>query len=1173
MIKKILVFAVLVISVGINQSFSQCSMYEVPLTQRTGSASAIFEGKVLSKTSFWNNEHTLIFTSNSIDVYKKFKGNLISSQIELITEGGTIADKKHVVEPSLQLQEGEIGIFFVEPSTISDPNTPLSNTPFMAYASSQGFVKYNLNDGSANDPFKKYTNIETDLYGFLQQQIQHSYVIVQPFDVNDSRNNLDENKSITTAPTITSFTPTSITAGTASTLTINGTGFGATQGTSTVNFENADDGGSTYIHPAPSQYVLWSDTQIKVKVPSKTGISGNAGTGTIQVTVGSSTATSSNPLTINYAELNLDNSGTIYKTDHVNQNTTGGYTWQMYTGFDAMPAPKAAFLRAFGTWRCNTYINWQIGSTTSVNTIGSDGTNVIRMDIGSELPVGVLGRCSSYWSSCNTGVWYVSELDIVFDDAQTWNYSTGAPTGSQYDFESVALHELGHGHQLNHVINTNDVMHYAISNATSRRTLNTDDLAAGNDVMSRNLVSNTCGPTHMIALTAGNCAIGAPTADFTATPTSSCSAPVTVTFTDQSAGSPTTWTWDINNDGTTDYTTQNPTHTYATAGTYAVKLTVSNSNGSNSITKTGYITIGSATLPFTENFELPTFPPAGWSITQSPVDAQTWVRNTTATGNGVSTACASMAYFNYTSPTGQKDNLISKPVSLIGVTSATMTFKVAYKNYPNPGNYDSLRVYVSTNCGSTYGAAVYTKGGTSLATSGSLSTEFTPSVAGDWRTETVVLNSFVGNNIVVKFEGTDRWGNDLYIDDINITGATTAQPVANFTASDTTLCVGQCISFTDQSTNSPTGWAWTFTGAATTASAIQNPTNICYNTPGTYAVSLVANNGGGSNTKTKTGYIVVTALPTTPTINQTGNILTSSIATAYQWKLNGSPISGATSQTTTAAVSGSYSVTVTNSAGCSATSNPITVTLQPVAKFIASDSTVCVGQCISFTDQSTNTPTTWTWAFTGATTTASSIQNPTNICYSTPGNYTVSLVAQNGGGSNTKTKTNYITVTALPTVPTITQVGNTLTSSAATSYQWNLNGSPISGATSQTKTATVSGSYSVTITNSAGCSSTSTALAVTITGIDNLTDEGTVVVIYPNPFSSSATISIQTTNTALQSSELNFVLYDLVGKEVVRKTNMNEQTPLFREQLADGLYFYKVFYKQNLIGKGKVIIQ
>jgi trimeric autotransporter adhesin len=86
----------------------------------------------------------------------------------------------------------------------------------------------------------------------------------------------------------------------------------------------------------------------------------------------------------------------------------------------------------------------------------------------------------------------------------------------------------------------------------------------------------------------------APVANFTATPTSG-TAPLAVSFTDTSTNSPTSWAWDFDGNGTTDSTAQHPTHTYTAAGTYTVRLTASNSAGSNTVTKSGYITVGSST--------------------------------------------------------------------------------------------------------------------------------------------------------------------------------------------------------------------------------------------------------------------------------------------------------------------------------------------------------------------------------------------------------------------------------------------------------------------------------------------------------------------------------------------------------------------------------------------------
>ena len=79
-------------------------------------------------------------------------------------------------------------------------------------------------------------------------------------------------------------------------------------------------------------------------------------------------------------------------------------------------------------------------------------------------------------------------------------------------------------------------------------------------------------------------------ADFEANPTYG-TAPLTVTFTDKSTGSPTSWEWDFDNDGTVDSTDQNPTHTYNAPGWYTVKLTVSDGTNSDTCVKKIYILV------------------------------------------------------------------------------------------------------------------------------------------------------------------------------------------------------------------------------------------------------------------------------------------------------------------------------------------------------------------------------------------------------------------------------------------------------------------------------------------------------------------------------------------------------------------------------------------------------
>lgn len=96
-----------------------------------------------------------------------------------------------------------------------------------------------------------------------------------------------------------------------------------------------------------------------------------------------------------------------------------------------------------------------------------------------------------------------------------------------------------------------------------------------------------------------------PTAGFVA---SASSVPLggTVQFTDTSANAPTSWAWDLDGDGTTDSTSQNPTFTYNSLGSYDVTLSVTNAQGSDSITQAGLINVVAnvaVSIPHTENFD------------------------------------------------------------------------------------------------------------------------------------------------------------------------------------------------------------------------------------------------------------------------------------------------------------------------------------------------------------------------------------------------------------------------------------------------------------------------------------------------------------------------------------------------------------------------------------------
>ncbi len=570
---------------------ANCSLVEIPLPQRIAAATFVAEGKVTAQQSYWDASHTMIYTAHTIEIYKIFKGTGTPEYIQLLTQGGTVGSSRITVEPSPELEIGDIGVFTCEPVTRIAPLSSLRNSipQYEPYASAQGFVKYDIENNVANDVFAAYTGIENTLYPALLPSGARGYREVKAFQVNNPTRNNQPNVSVTA---ISGFSPTTVTAGTGTILTISGNAFGGNQGTAFVSFKNADDGGATYIQPLPTQYISWSNTQIVVQVPD------NAGTGTIQFTRGT-TQTSATALAVTYAHQNVDfNPGSglrAFQTDHNNDNSSGGYTWQMNTAFDADVWAKAAFFRAFNTWRCNTNINWVMGTTTAVNAAANDGVNVIAYDNAVPLAAGVRASCVSYYTSCNPGlnmVWTVSEMDMIFDEGSniapnTWQYGPASPSASQYDFESVALHELGHGHQLAHSINNAAVMHYTIAPGVSKRSLDATDLSGGNYVQGKSSVANACGPGAMTNY--GVCS-PAPVAAFSGTPTSVCVGQ-SVGFTDQSTNNPTSWVWQFAGGVPATSTLQNPTVTYSTPGTYAVLLSASSSNGSNVNQVAGYITV------------------------------------------------------------------------------------------------------------------------------------------------------------------------------------------------------------------------------------------------------------------------------------------------------------------------------------------------------------------------------------------------------------------------------------------------------------------------------------------------------------------------------------------------------------------------------------------------------
>jgi PKD repeat protein len=140
-------------------------------------------------------------------------------------------------------------------------------------------------------------------------------------------------------------------------------------------------------------------------------------------------------------------------------------------------------------------------------------------------------------------------------------------------------------------------------------------------------------------------------------------------------------------------------------------------------------------------------------------------------------------------------------------------------------------------------------------------------------------------------------------------------PVASFSAPNT-ICPGTCTGFTNLSSNA-TSYQWYFPGASPATSTDTDPANICYNTPGTYDVSLTATSAAGMDSVTLTNYITVYAYPPPQGIVQGGDTLYANQGSnTYQWYQNGLLIPGATDYFYVISQNGNYNVVCTDSNSC-----------------------------------------------------------------------------------------------------------------------------------------------------------------------------------------------------------------------------------------------------------------
>ncbi len=252
-------------------------------------------------------------------------------------------------------------------------------------------------------------------------------------------------------------------------------------------------------------------------------------------------------------------------------------------------------------------------------------------------------------------------------------------------------------------------------------------------------------------------------------------------------------------------------------------------------------------------------------------------------------------------------------------------------------------------------------------------------------TPAYIITTFTTN----KTPGVGTIGDSLYIDDLELIYV----PKASFTASASTVCLGDAVTFTNTSTNYPTSYSWDFGDGNNSTSASPSHT---YATPGTYNVTLTVTNQWGSTTSTVTTITINGADPSfsysnstycigsgnqTPTVTTPGGTFTATAGLVFS-----NATTGEIDMTTTPA--GSYTVTYSLTGTCPTSETfSITITSSPDATFSYSETSYCT----YYTDPS---PVFGPGASAGVfSSTAGLVINGTtgviDLSASTPGTYTV----------------------------------------------------------------------------------------------------------------------------------------------------------------------------------------
>ncbi|TAE50707.1 MAG: PKD domain-containing protein, partial [Bacteroidetes bacterium] len=496
-------------------------------------------------------------------------------------------------------------------------------------------------------------------------------------------------------------------------------------------------------------------------------------------------------------------------------------------------------------------------------------------------------------------------------------------------------------------------------------------------------------------------------------------APITISFSDQSAGSSPVIAWEWNFGDGTSSTLQNPVKTYASDGNYSITLTVTDSKGCrNSLTRVNYIQLERPIANFTSTART-TCPPQRVRFTDQsiPDTTITWLWNF---GDG-NTSTQQNPTYTYSDPGTYTVTLI-----VTNIFGCSDTFVRPNHVRVQQPPLAAFNVSDSSNCvpeniiftssSVALGAPISTyqwNFGTGSGASGPAAS-FLYTVAGNYTSRLIVRDANGCRDTAYK---------TIYIH---------PNPDANFIAGDTVGCAVANIAFTDLTTgvNAPVTWDWTFGDGQVGSS--QNPVNTYFN-DGVYDVKLVVTDiNGCTDSITRNNYITLdhpsadfstsrlTACPGT-TVFFTDQSTGPFPAVNWYWNFgDGSPAGNQQNPTHIYTVPGTYSVSliVTDAIGCRDTlvrSLLVEVYVPPTSNFSYGPTQGCDPLTVTFTNGSssgTAAIVNYLWNFGDGGT--SVVPNPSYV-YNTPGSYTVSLTVTDANGCSSVRQQN-VQVLQVPNV-------------------------------------------------------------------------------------------------------------------------------------------------------------